>query len=134
MRLKLHSTRLLVNDVSACTRFYRDILGFGARFDEEGSVYVELSAGDTFIALYDRRMMAEAVGKGDEPEMSAGKDRLLLSFEVNNVDETVRELEGKGVAMIAPPTDRPVWALRTAHFCDPEGTLIEINQPLSTGG
>jgi catechol 2,3-dioxygenase-like lactoylglutathione lyase family enzyme len=26
--------------------------------------------------------------------------------------------------------DRPEWGIRTAHFRDPDGNLIEINQPL----
>jgi len=28
------------------------------------------------------------------------------------------------------PTDRSVWGIRTAHFRDPDGNLIEINHAL----
>lgn len=134
MNLRLHSIRLLVRDVAASIRFYRDILGMKAKFDEEGTVYAEFSAGDVFIAVYDRQMMAEAINADSTPQSSDGEDRALLSFEVPDVDETVKALEAHGLKMTAPATDRPVWALRTAHFRDPDGNLIEINHNLPSEG
>jgi len=51
-------------------------------------------------------------------------------FEVPNVDRASQELKTKGVVFETEPMDRPEWGIRTAHFRDPDGNLIEINQPL----
>ncbi|MFV9644620.1 MAG: VOC family protein, partial [Desulfobacterales bacterium] len=52
-------------------------------------------------------------------------------FEVPNVDKATQELKAKGVVFETEPTDRSVWGIRTAHFRDPDGNLIEINQALT---
>ena len=38
----------------------------------------------------------------------------------------MRRCGQKGVEFAVGPTDRPDWYLRTAHFRDPEGNLIEL--------
>ena len=48
-----------------------------------------------------------------------GEPRSLLAAEVDDVDATYEALKAKGVTLLRPPTDQP-WALRTAHFADPE--------------
>ena len=39
--------------------------------------------------------------------------------------------EGRGARPVAPPVDRPAWGIRTAHYRDPDGNLVEINKPLA---
>jgi catechol 2,3-dioxygenase-like lactoylglutathione lyase family enzyme len=56
----------------------------------------------------------------------------VLCFDVGDVDATHRALAGQGVVFLTPPTDRPAWMIRTAHFRDPDGNLVEINAPLRT--
>jgi catechol 2,3-dioxygenase-like lactoylglutathione lyase family enzyme len=46
------------------------------------------------------------------------------------VDAVCRQLQAHGVALAVGPTDHPDWGIRTAHFRDPDGNLIEINHPL----
>jgi len=46
------------------------------------------------------------------------------------VDGTDRRLSADGVEFVAGPTDHPEWRIRTAHLRDPDGTLVEINEPL----
>jgi lactoylglutathione lyase len=45
---------------------------------------------------------------------------------VDNVDEVYQRLKDHNGILMAPPTDRPDWGIRTAHFRDPDGNLIEI--------
>jgi predicted enzyme related to lactoylglutathione lyase len=75
--------------------------------------------------------MAEVVGTMDLPAAVESQDRVVLHFQVDSVDQTVELLRAKGVVIVQEPTDRPTWGSRTAHFRDPDGTLIEISQGLA---
>lgn len=48
-----------------------------------------------------------------------------------NLNNTCRQVAAHGVELATPATDRPDWGIRTAHFRDPAGNLIEIKQRLS---
>ena len=39
-------------------------------------------------------------------------------------------MRARGVALVAEPQDCPDWMMRTAHFRDPDGNLIEINSAI----
>ena len=121
---------LPVSDFPACFRFYRDVLGFTAGFGAEDDVYTEFSVGDQTLALFQRGLMAEAVGVADKPAAADAQDRSVLIFATDDVDKAAAGLRARGVALVAEPQDRPDWMMRTAHFRDPDGNLIEINSAI----
>jgi len=55
---------------------------------------------------------------------------VALVLAVDDVDETYRRLADADCERVEPPTDRPEWGIRTAHVRDPDGTLVEVNQPI----
>ena len=57
-------------------------------------------------------------------------DRVCLIFHVDSVDESYANLRQRGVRFIYEPHDRNGWGVRVAHFRDPAGNLIEINEPI----
>lgn len=120
--------RLLVSDFPACFRFYRDILGFAPTFGTEDDVYADFEAGGQGIALFARSLMAEAVGT--ESGRADAQDTVMLVLATKDVDEAAEALQAKGILLVTSPMDRPFWGIRTAHFRDPDGNLIEINCPL----
>lgn len=128
IQLRFTHVRLLVDDVAACYRFYRDVLGFEPVFDGEASVYCEFKTGDVTLSLFRRKLMDDAVGAAHAAARDG--DRVLLAFEVADVDKAAAELERRGVVIVSPPTDHPHWMLRVAHFRDPAGNLLEINQSI----
>ena len=130
MDLKLTQVRLLVTAYEACFFFYRDVLGFPVNYGSEHEDYASFQTQDAMVALYKRPLMAEVVGTSSLPAAVASQDRVVLHFQVDNVDQTVEQLRAKGVVIVQEPTDRPTWGSRTAHFRDPDGTLIEISQGL----
>ena len=123
--------RLLVSDFPACFRFYRDTLGFKERFGSEDDVYTEFSAGDQTLDLFRRDLMAEAVGTSGSPATANAQDHAALVFATDDVNQAAAALRARGVTLVAEPQDRPDWMVRTAHFRDPDGNLIEINSALS---
>ena len=131
MNYRYDYTRLLVTDFKACFLFYRDMLGFQATFGTENDVYADFNTGKVTIALFDRLNMSKAVGTSHLPAEAEAQDKVCLVFEVDDVDATCLQLKEKGIQLAAGPIDRPDWGIRTAHFRDPGGNLIEINQPLS---
>jgi lactoylglutathione lyase len=125
--MKLGYVRLLVNHFEACVAFYRDVIGLKVAILAEHAKFAEFETGDVALELYDRGMMAEIAGTSAKGDADA-RDRALLTFQVDDVDETYESLKAKGVAFVAPPTDREAWGARTAHFRDPDGNLLELFQ------
>ena len=61
---------------------------------------------------------------------SIPQDTVVVILQVANVDNAYKELKEKGVEFITTPEDRKEWVIRTAHLRDPDGNLIELNEPL----
>ena len=131
MALRYAFTRLLVRDFPACFRFYRDTLGFTPAFGEETDVYADFQTGEVTIALFDRGAMAEAVGTSALPSTASAQDTVALCFAVDNVDQACDDLRAKGVSLLTEPQDRADWMIRTAHFRDPDGNLLEVFSPIT---
>jgi len=133
MRLQFSHVRLLVSDYDRAFAFYRDVVGLPVRFSDEASGYGEFETGTVTIALYLRQNMVATTGLTASTSTAGSLDRPLLVFRVADVDAAAAALQGKGVTLALPPTNRPQWTIRTAHFHDPDGNLIEINGPLKSG-
>jgi catechol 2,3-dioxygenase-like lactoylglutathione lyase family enzyme len=109
------------------------VLDMPLTLEVEGDVYAEFDAGGHILALYRRDFMAGTIGTTGKPADADAQDRVALSFDVDDVDEAYRTLTARGVVFVVGPTDRAEWVLRTAHFRDPDGNLIEINHSLYHG-
>ena len=70
--------------------------------------------------------MPAVVGTDHKPLAADIQDKAAYIFEVEKIDAAYEELVRRGVAFITVPTDRTEWGIRTAHFRDPEGNLLEI--------
>ena len=115
---RLDLVTLLVSDVPASTRYYRDVLGLAVIRDKDG--YVELESGGVRLALYSRAALAKLLG--------VPVDRLGpidLSFHVDDADRAFSELVERGAEPLVTPRTMP-WGHRLAFLRDPEGNLIEV--------
>ena len=130
MSYRLTFTRLLVDAYRECFRFYRDVMELEPTFGDEESGYADFRTGDVTLALFDRKEMRQAILENEGGPRAS--DRVALIFGVEDVDESAAELEGRGARRVYGATDHPEWGIRTAHFRDPDGNLIEINTPLTT--
>jgi lactoylglutathione lyase len=131
--MRLSQTRLLVSDVGACFRFYRDVIGLRVTWGDEHSGYVSFATGaedaddDSLLALFDRAEMAAVL---DEEPQRGESERVVLVFEVRDVDAALSVLRDRGATVAAGAVDRPDWGIRTAHIRDPDGNLIELAQEM----
>jgi lactoylglutathione lyase len=128
---KYEFTRLLVSNFKECFRFYRDVLGLQPVYGAEDGTYADFAAGSVSIALFDKQEMSAALGTTGKAVRANSQDSVCLVFAVESVDTACERLVEHGVSLLVEPTDHSDWGIRTAHFRDPAGNLIEINQPLS---
>ena len=127
---KYEFTRLLVSNFKECFRFYRDVLGFCPVYGTENDTYADFAAGSVSIALFDKNEMSQTLGTSGKAVRADCQDGVCLVFAVENVDTACERLVEHGVSLLVGPTNHPEWSIRTAHFRDPDGNLIEINNPL----
>ncbi|MBL8062242.1 MAG: VOC family protein [Anaerolineales bacterium] len=121
------ATMLVVNDMEASIAFYRDKFGFKVK---------EL---ETSIALLERDGMflyfiTESKPTVDKPGVTLantnGKDKtsVNLVFRVTDCIKAYHELNENGVEFLTPPQSPP-WGGWRCFTKDPNGYLIEIEQP-----
>ena len=130
MTPKYEFTRLLVTNFKECFRFYRDVMGFKANFGTEDDTYADFEIGAVNISLFDKAEMSATLGTSSKPIHAEMQDTICLTFSVESVDDFCRRLKEKEIPLLTVPTDHEDWGIRTIHFRDPDGHLIEINQPL----
>lgn len=124
--MKLDGFGLFVNDMAEMIRFYRDVLGFEIKEDENTSNVYLVKDGTLFL-LY---------GRNDFEKMTSRKYEYLKGinghFEIALYVDTFEEVDieyhkaiSKGATSILEPVTEP-WGQRTCYIADPEGNLIEI--------
>jgi catechol 2,3-dioxygenase-like lactoylglutathione lyase family enzyme len=131
MNFRYDYTRLLVSNFKACFLFYRDVMGFQPTYGSEDDIYADFNIGTLTLALFDRQKMSEAIGTNHLPVQSNAQDKFCIIFSVDDVEAYSQQLVDRGIQLIAPPTDRSDWGIKTAHFRDPDGNLIEIYKALT---
>ncbi|MDR2938561.1 MAG: VOC family protein [Prevotellaceae bacterium] len=129
--MKFNNVRLLVKDYEKCFKFYTEKLGLEAVWNL-GGCYGSFKVADGIegLAIFTSDLMAPAVGNADKSLPTGCREKMMVSFEVENVDETYKLLLTKGVTFVNQPTDMPDWGARVVHLRDPEENLIELYTPL----
>lgn len=124
--MKLDGFGIFVNDMAVMVRFYRDVLGFAIR-EEENTTNVFLEKDGTLFLLYRRKDFERMTGRSFAyaPGINGHYEMALSVDDYAQVDRTYREVVARGAAAVMEPTTEP-WGQRTCYVADPEGNLIEI--------
>ena len=133
--MKFSNVRLLVKDYKKCFKFYTETLGLEPAWGDENGCYAsfKVAEGIEGFAIFVSDFMAPAVGNADKAQPAGYREKLMVSFEVDNVDKTYQALLAKGVNFVNQPTDMSDWGMRVVHLRDPEENLIEFFTPLAMG-
>lgn len=144
--MRLDSPRLLVDDLPACLRFYRDVLGLTVLEGASAGPLVHLGIDERpLLVLEDRRAIRERVGwrpqqvqvgltlvldVEEEPPAKVGDDRVVVVLAVDDVRTLFERLHARGANIVARPHERIDLRRVYGHVRDPAGNLLEFHSPL----
>jgi catechol 2,3-dioxygenase-like lactoylglutathione lyase family enzyme len=126
--MKCTHVRLVVEDFNGCFRFYLDVIGLPTTYRPDSSgPYAEFAlGGDKYLGIFQRDLMQEALDAPGVPLPARSDDRIVLCFEVTDVDAEATRLRGLGVATTIAPRNHETWGMRTVYARDPAGNLVEF--------
>ncbi|MBR6967141.1 MAG: VOC family protein [Ruminococcus sp.] len=124
--MRLDGFGLFVDDMGAMIRFYRDVLGFEIKEDENASNVYLIKDGTLFL-LYGRKDFEKMTDRSYEyiKGLNGHSEIALYVDTFEEVDIEYEKAVEKGAVPILEPTTEP-WGQRTCYIADPEGNLIEI--------
>ena len=124
--MRLDGFGLLVDNMAAMIRFYRDVLGFEIREPEDTSNVYLVKDGTLFL-LYGRKDFEELTHhRYDYVKGLNGHSEIALYVDTfEEVDAAFRNAVANGAKPVLEPETEP-WGQRTCYIADPEGNLIEI--------
>lgn len=125
--MKLDGFGIFVKDMPTMIQFYRDVLGFDIKEQEDASnVYLEKDG--TLFLLYPRNSFEEMTNRSFNyaSEINGHYEIALRVDSENDLDLIFKEIVSKGAAPIMAPK-RMEWGQYTSYIADPEGNLIEIS-------
>lgn len=124
--MRLDGFGLFVDDMPTMIRFYRDVLGFEIKEDENTKNVYFVKDGTLFL-LY-RRTDFEKMTSRKYEYIKGYNGHFEIALDVDtfqDVDTEYHKAIAKGARPILEPTTEP-WGQRTCYIADPEGNLIEI--------
>ena len=132
--MRLDGFGLFVRDMGRMIRFYRDVLGFEIREDEDTSNVYLIKDGTLFL-LYGRDDFERMTHRRYEyiKGLNGHSELALYVDTFQEVDEQFRRVVALGATPVLEPETEP-WGQRTCYLADPEGNLIEIgsfNKPFA---
>ena len=124
--MRLDGFGLFVKDMGTMIRFYRDVLGFEIKEDENTSNVYLVKDGTLFL-LYARDDFEKMTSRKYEyvKGLNGHAEIALYVDTFEEVDAEFEKAVAKGAAPVLEPTTEP-WGHRTCYIADPEGNLIEI--------
>ncbi|MER5651802.1 VOC family protein [Streptomyces sp. NPDC002131] len=112
---------IVTADQDALLGFYTKLFGAEESFRvpaEGPAFYVGLRIGDSDLGLVAR-----------EDAATGAASRILLSIDVDDVDETLARVAALGGSVSGGTNDMP-WGQRVAHIKDPDGNPVNLTQPI----
>ena len=124
--MRLDGYGLFVKDMATMIRFYREVLGFEIKEDENTDNVYLLKDGTLFM-LYSRNDFEKLTNKKYEylKGTNAHSEMALYVDTYEEVDTQYQNALAHGATSLLEPTTEP-WGQRTCFIADPEGNIIEI--------
>jgi catechol 2,3-dioxygenase-like lactoylglutathione lyase family enzyme len=130
--VKIDNVGLAVRDVRASAGYFEEKLGFDVELAADGNPpSAVVHVGDQYLYVFQ-------TGDGSDGQRRSlelmGNQRGLdhVSFTVDDVDATYRELRERGVDFDGEPATAEEWGIRIVGFHDPEGNSLFLVQTLDS--
>ncbi len=118
--MRLVQARIVTDDVEGLAAFYAKLVAAEVPLNE---YYVEIQAGPATIGFSKRRFTEYC--EDDAAQQDGRRCRLVLDFEVTDVDREYQRVAALGVEWVMAPTTQP-WGNRSMIFKDPDGNLVNV--------
>lgn len=133
--MRLDGFGIFVNNMGSMIRFYRDVLGFDIKENEDTSNVYLVKDGTLFL-LYGREDFEKMTSRKYEyvKGLNGHTEMALYVDTFDEVDTAYKNAVDKGATPVLEPTTEP-WGQRTCYIGDPEGNVIEIgswNRPFES--
>jgi len=126
MDVKDAYTLIVVADPQEMRDFYVRHLGFSVGFEVEWVVYLTSPGARPFGVCFMRERLEHQL---PQFRTRIGGDALVLTLEVDDVQQALREVEATGVGPAVPLRDEP-WGQRHFMLRDPAGVWVDVVQPI----
>ena len=125
--MQLTATRIITDDVDALVAFYEKVTGRAAV--RLHPLFAELRTESGTLAI----ASSATVPLLGENAARAGANRsVIIDFLVDDVDAVYLALQDVVDIFVNTPTTMP-WGNRSLLFRDPDGNLVNVLTPVSTG-
>ena len=118
---KLLHTRMRVNNIEQTLAFYQDVLGLEIADQKVSPRGSHLA----FLAVPNSEELIELCSFSASGAVTVQEDLVHLAFQVDNLDETIKELNSKNVPITDGPT-RTSSGSRFIFIDAPDGYEIEL--------
>src|SRR5258708_12378180 len=126
--MKFMNVRLLVGDIAASIKFWRDVMGLQMTYGDEAMGYAYFETGSAGIELLTRAGFASVLG---EAFMSTPQGYpAVLDFRVEDVDAAYTDFVRRGATALAGPQHRPAWELRSGLLSHPAAYTVYLYRHL----
>lgn len=124
--MRLDGYGLFVKDMGTMIQFYRDVLSFEIKENEDTDIVYLLKDGTLFF-LYRRRDFEKLTDRKYEylKGVNGHSEMVLYVDTYEEVDVQYQNAVAHGATSLLEPTTKP-WGQRTCFIADPEGNIIEI--------
>ena len=124
--MRLDGFGLFVDDMANMIRFYKDVLEFEIKENEDTS-NVYLIKDNTLFLMYGRKDFEKMTSRNYEyiKGLNGHAEIALYVDTFEEVDAEYIKAVSKGAVSVLEPKTEP-WGQRTCYIADPEGNLIEI--------
>jgi catechol 2,3-dioxygenase-like lactoylglutathione lyase family enzyme len=126
--MRYASTILYVPDVGAAVDFYTSAFGLEPGFVAPGGGYATLAGDGGQLAFAARDGIAESIG--DEARREPAGFEVWI--ETTDVPAAVERAVAAGAELVHEPVRKP-WGQTVAYVRDPNGTLVELGEPVADG-
>lgn len=118
---------LCVRDLERSRRFYVESLGASVISANRQIIVLRL-AGTVLYLFTDSPPTPDKPSIHLAPPSRAGRPSIVIVLRVDDASAAYREFVGRGVTFLSPPVEPPWGGLR-CFACDPDGYVVELEQP-----